>query len=251
MLEQKTLASQATDYIERLIIEGRLEKGSALPSQAELAAQLGVSRLVIREATKTLEARGLIRAQQGKRLVVAEVSAAPIRHFFELALRRDADAAIELVEARKAIEVHTARLAARHATREDTAELAERLDQLSRAQKLEEFVEADIAFHAALARMSGNSILAELVSALEEPLRASRVKSVEGRFKRGSSLEPSVAEHRAIYEAVAANDPAAAAAAMEEHLDKALVDLLASAGKRRNRASRPARPRTKAPTRRR
>jgi GntR family transcriptional regulator, transcriptional repressor for pyruvate dehydrogenase complex len=235
MLEQKTLASQATDYLERLIVEGKLEEGSPLPSQAELAAQLGVSRLVIREATKTLEARGLIRAQQGKRLVVAGVSVAPLQHFFELALRRDADAAVELVEARKAIEVHNARLAAQHATDEDVAELADRLEQLARAEKLEEFVEADIAFHAALARMSRNSILAELVTALEEPLRASRVKSVEGAYKRGASLEPSVAEHRAIYEAVAAQDPSGAAGAMEQHLDKALVDLLASTAQRRNK----------------
>jgi DNA-binding FadR family transcriptional regulator len=57
MLEQKTLATQATEYLETLIIEGKLDEGSALPSQAELAARLGVSRLVIREATKTLEAR--------------------------------------------------------------------------------------------------------------------------------------------------------------------------------------------------
>src|SRR5438105_2970182 len=71
MLEQKTLATQATEYLETLIIEGGLEEGAALPPQAEIAARLGVSRLVVREATKTLEARGLIKAQQGKRLVVA------------------------------------------------------------------------------------------------------------------------------------------------------------------------------------
>src|SRR6266700_1620400 len=176
MLEQKTLATQATEYLESLIIEGGLEEGAALPSQAEIAARLGVSRLVVREATKTLEARGLIKAQQGKRLVVAAISSAPLRHFFELALRRDADAAVELVEARKAIEVHTARLAAQHATEGDIDAPASCLGQLGKAETLEDFVEADIRFHAVLAKTSRNSILAELVTALEEPLRASRVK---------------------------------------------------------------------------
>jgi GntR family transcriptional repressor for pyruvate dehydrogenase complex len=233
MLEQKTLASQATEYLETLIIEGKLDEGSALPSQAELAARLGVSRLVIREATKTLEARGLIKAQQGKRLVVAPISVAPLRHFFELALRRDADAAVQLVEARKAIEVHTARLAARHATADDLATLGACVERLAQAQTLEDFVEADIAFHAALARISRNSILAELVTALEEPLRASRVKSVEGAQERGSSLEPSVQAHRAIFDAVAAHDPEQAAAAMDTHLSEALVDLLAAAQARK------------------
>ncbi|MDX6516352.1 MAG: hypothetical protein QOH73_2018 [Gaiellaceae bacterium] len=234
MLEQKTLATQATEYLETLIIEGKLDEGSALPSQAELAARLGVSRLVIREATKTLEARGLIKAQQGKRLVVAAISGAPLRHFFELALRRDADAAVQLVEARKAIEVHTARLAARHATADDLATLRACVERLAQAQTLEDFVEADIAFHAALARMSRNSILAELVTALEEPLRASRVKSVEGAQKRGSSLEPSVQAHRAIFDGVAAHDPEQAAAAMDRHLSEALVDLLAAAKARKD-----------------
>jgi DNA-binding FadR family transcriptional regulator len=228
VIEQRTLTDQATEYLETLIVEGGLEAGAPLPSQAELAARLGVSRLVVREATKTLEARGLIRAQQGKRLVVAGVSSAPLRHFFELALRRGADAAVELVEARKAIEVHTARLAAQHATEEDIAALADRLAQLARAEELDEFVEADIAFHAELARTSRNSILAELVTALEEPLRASRVKSVQGARKRGVSLEGSVEAHRAVFEAVSARDAEGAAAAMERHLTDALVDLLAT-----------------------
>jgi DNA-binding FadR family transcriptional regulator len=229
MLEQKTLAAQATEYLESLIIEGGLEEGAPLPSQAEIAARLGVSRLVVREATKTLEARGLIKAQQGKRLVVAPIGVAPLRHFFELALRRDADAAVELVEARKAIEVHTARLAAQHATPEDLAALAACLDRLAAADELDGFVEADIRFHAVLAQTSRNSILAELVTALEEPLRASRMKSVQGALTRGTSLEYSVNAHRAIYAGVAAGDPDEAAAAMERHLDEALVDLLASA----------------------
>jgi GntR family transcriptional regulator, transcriptional repressor for pyruvate dehydrogenase complex len=232
MLEQKTLATQATEYLERLIVEGGLEEGAALPSQAEIAAQLGVSRLVVREATKTLEARGLIKAQQGKRLVVAAISSAPLRHFFELALRRDADAAVELVEARKAIEVHTARLAAQHATDADVEALAGCLEGLGKAETLEDFVEADIGFHAVLAKTSRNSILAELVTALEEPLRASRVKSVQGALKRGASLESSVDAHRAIHAAVSARDPEAAAAAMTRHLNEALVDLLASAKQR-------------------
>jgi DNA-binding FadR family transcriptional regulator len=235
MLEQKTLATQATEYLETLIIEGRLEAGAALPSQAELAATLGVSRLVVREATKTLEARGLIKAQQGKRLVVAEMSVAPLRHFFELALRRDADAAVELVEARKAIEVHTARLAAQHATEEDMESLAGCIEQLAQAETLEDFVEADIAFHAMLASVSRNSILAELVTALEEPLRASRVRSVQGVLERGASLESSVDEHRAIQNAVVAHDPEEAAAAMNRHLNEALVDLLATAKQRKSR----------------
>jgi GntR family transcriptional repressor for pyruvate dehydrogenase complex len=229
MLEQKTLAAQATEYLESLIIEGGLAEGAALPSQAEIAARLGVSRLVVREATKTLEARGLIKAQQGKRLVVAPISVAPLRHFFELALRRDADAAVQLVEARKAIEVHTARLAAQHATADDLAALVSCLEQLSAAVALDDFVEADIRFHAALAKMSRNSILAELVTALEEPLRASRAKSVQGALKRGVSLESSVDAHRAIHAAVAAHDPEEAAAAMNHHLNEALIDLLASA----------------------
>jgi DNA-binding FadR family transcriptional regulator len=228
MIEQRTLATQATEYLETLIIEGGLEPGSPLPSQAELAARLGVSRLVVREATKTLEARGLISAKQGKRLVVADVSATPLRHFFQLALRRDADAAVELVEARKAIEVHTARLAAQKATDEDVAALGARLETLAGTEELDAFVEADIGFHAELARISRNSILAELVTALEEPLRASRVKSVQGAWARGTSLDGSVAAHRAIFDAVSARDADGAAAAMERHLNDALVDLLAT-----------------------
>src|SRR5260370_38701055 len=80
---RSTLTDKAVDFLESYIVDQALHAGALLPSQGALAEQLGVSRLVIREATRTLEARGLLTTAQGKRLVLADPSSAalsPLRH---------------------------------------------------------------------------------------------------------------------------------------------------------------------------
>src|SRR5919201_4391642 len=104
--------------LEDLIFDS-FEPGDVLPSEGKLAEALGVSRLTVREATRALEARGLLDIAKGRRPRVAAHNSALVGDFFKIAVRRDPRALLDLLEVRKALEVHIAVLAARRATASD------------------------------------------------------------------------------------------------------------------------------------
>jgi GntR family transcriptional repressor for pyruvate dehydrogenase complex len=204
----------ALDALERIVLDD-LKPGDRLPSEAELAGALGVSRLTVREAMRALEARGLVASHKGRRPIVRTPNGDLAGDFFRTAIRRDPSALFELLELRLAIEVHSAHAAAlgcsRAAVRELEAAVAamEALEDEPRAQ--EAFHDADVRFHDALAAATGNAMLVE-------PLRTSRRRSWQGRVRDGRPLRPVVEAHRTILDAVVAQDPAAAADAMRAHL---------------------------------
>ena len=111
----ETDTTSVTDAIVRRLedlVLGELEPGAELPSEPELAAQFQVSRLTVREAVRSLQARGLVETRHGRRAVVAHPNAAPIGGFFTAAVRRDPRQLLDLLEVRRALEVHIASLAA-------------------------------------------------------------------------------------------------------------------------------------------
>ncbi|HUT20164.1 MAG TPA: winged helix-turn-helix domain-containing protein, partial [Anaerolineae bacterium] len=69
-LERGTIREQIESALEEAILSGSLKPGEELPSEAQLASELGVSRIVVREAMKTLQAHGLVKVAQGKRISV-------------------------------------------------------------------------------------------------------------------------------------------------------------------------------------
>jgi len=99
------------------LVLGELEPGDELPSEADLAATFQVSRLTVREAARTLQARGLLETRHGRRTMVARPSAAPIGGWFTAAVRRDPRQLLDLLEVRRALEVQIASLAAAQAGR--------------------------------------------------------------------------------------------------------------------------------------
>jgi GntR family transcriptional repressor for pyruvate dehydrogenase complex len=225
-----TLTDQAVELLESLILDQALPPGALLPSQGALAEQLGVSRLVIREATRTLEARGLLETAQGRRLAVAAPSPDALSHLLDLAIRRDSDALLDLIDVRLAIEVHVARLAAGRATADeiDPMEAAIVAMEELRSDDLDSLVAVDLDFHFGLVRAAGNDLLRLLVEALVEPLRVSRRQSFRGLRNRGLEIGFVVSAHRCILDAVRAHDPERAAQAMAEHLRETLADLRAA-----------------------
>src|SRR5207253_4686462 len=106
-----SIVDSVIEQLEALIFGG-LEPGEALPSEGKLAQALGVSRLTVREATRALEARGLLEIRQGRRPTVAAPNGTLVGEFFKIAVRRDTRALLELLDVRRALEVHIAALAA-------------------------------------------------------------------------------------------------------------------------------------------
>ncbi|KAA9105092.1 FadR/GntR family transcriptional regulator [Microbacterium rhizomatis] len=223
---QRTATAVVVDHLERVILESGLEPGDDLPSEADIAAELGLSRLTVREAIRTLVARGLVDVRQGRRATVAHASAEPLRAFFSAAVRRDPRGLLELLEVRFAIEVSASSLAARHATRADRESLANALAAMREAgADADAFNAADVHFHAVIASASGNRMFDLLVEGMEEPLHASRVASLSGFLAEGRVLDDLVAQHEEIYAAINARTPRAAGEAMRRHLTQTRHDL--------------------------
>lgn len=213
-------------YVETLIFDGVLQPGDQLPSEADLAEELGISRLTVREGIRTFQARGLVNINHGRRATLAHPNAAPLRDFFSASVRRDASGLLELLEVRMAVEAHAASLAALHATQADLAALELALTYMKySATDVESFNDADVRFHAALARASGNKMLGLIVEGMEEPLRSGRMASISGHCASHQDLQDLISQHAKIYEYVVARNSKAAAAAMARHLSETRKDL--------------------------
>jgi GntR family transcriptional regulator, transcriptional repressor for pyruvate dehydrogenase complex len=210
---------------------GDLEPGAALPSEAEIASGLGVSRLTVREAIKGLQARGLVEIRRGRRPTVAFPNARPIGDFLTAMIRHDPRQLLDLLEVRLALEVQTATLAATRANRAsiDAMELAlEDMRRNSSESDPDAIHAADIRFHVALAGASGNQLLSFLIEAMETPLHASRMQSLRGHLVRGGTVGDVIEQHERILERVIKRDAKGAGAAMKEHLAQTARDLRAA-----------------------
>jgi GntR family transcriptional regulator, transcriptional repressor for pyruvate dehydrogenase complex len=230
-------ASVVDAVIERLegLIFDSLEPGETLPSEGQLAQTLGVSRLSVREATRSLEARGLLEIRQGRRPRVAAPNGSLVGDFFQTAVRRDPRALLDLLEVRRALEVHIAALAARRASKGNIADMEMSIAAMRNgADDFRAFHAADLRFHENLAGASGNRLLVFLIEAFAEPLRESRLRSFAGHQARGGGIEDVIQQHETILDAVKASNPKAAAQAMRDHLKQTEQDLRALLRERRN-----------------
>jgi GntR family transcriptional repressor for pyruvate dehydrogenase complex len=226
-LADKSLLDSVIERLENLVFD-RLQPGDTLPSEGKLAQALGVSRLTVREATRTLQARGLLEISQGRRPVVMAPNGTLAGDFFQTAVRRDPRSLLDLLDVRRALEVDIARLAAKRAGQGDIADLEMSIAAMRSASgDPEAFHAADVRFHENLAAASGNGLFIFLIEALAEPLRQSRLHSFAGHLARGGDVDDVVQQHQAVLDAVSARNPKAAEQAMRRHLRQTEEDLRA------------------------
>jgi DNA-binding FadR family transcriptional regulator len=223
-------ADAVAEQLLQLVLDGTFAVGSALPSEAELAARFGVSRLTVREAIRSLVSTRVIRVQQGRSSIVNPVSQwSPLDgRLLAARSRADADPLMLprlLLEARRAVEVAIAELAAQRrsdAHLERLAEVHEEMVQAHQRGDVAGAAEADMAFHGVLFEAAGNVFL----DALFEPL-----SSVLLTLRRETSSVPEIRDHAlryhaALLAAVTAGDAAAARETMREHLVQTEDDLV-------------------------
>jgi DNA-binding FadR family transcriptional regulator len=206
-----------------LILGGHLAVGDRLPSERQLAARFGVSRPTIREALSALESRGLVETRMGSGTFVADREAldeAPA------ALLDDSPA--EFMEARLVLEVAIARLAARRAVSgadrlEEVRVSVEALERTANPEVLPADLDRD--FHRAVARLTGNDYLIELVEPMWDTMGQALFTTLGRRSWSADDTRRTATEHRAIYEALRAGDPGLAAFAMERHVRALMAKL--------------------------
>jgi DNA-binding FadR family transcriptional regulator len=214
------------EQILKLIAELRLQPGDRMPTENDLAARLGTSRTVVREAVKILSAIGRVRAQKGRGLYVADdegmLGSSRWEGFF---LPTDLDHVYTLFEFRRVQETAASRLAATRATPAELRAIeaaAETCRQGHVTGKSALFDRGDDDFHLGIATASHNPFL---VAAVREARRLQRQSSTIGLHGTvGGHAEEAIEEHAAIYQAIRDGDPEAAARAAAVHLDKTLED---------------------------
>jgi GntR family transcriptional regulator, transcriptional repressor for pyruvate dehydrogenase complex len=213
------------EQILQLIAEFALVPGDRLPTEIELAAQLGASRTVVREAVKILSATGRVSAQKGRGLYVADgESVLGATRFGGFFLPTNLDHIFMLFEFRRVQEAEASRLAASRASPSELR-VIETAVQTCRhgfhAGDKAEFEAGDDDFHLGVAAASHNFFL---VAAVREARRLQRQSSVIGIRGVGGHAAEAVEEHDAIYRAIQSGKPEEATAATFMHLDNTLKD---------------------------
>ncbi|GII81694.1 GntR family transcriptional regulator [Sphaerisporangium rufum] len=216
----------AAEEVLNLIARLRLRPGDRMPTENDLARQLGTSRTVVREAVKILSALGRVRAQKGRGLYVADdegmLGTGRWASFF---LPTDLDHVYMLFEFRRAQEMETSRLAARRATPAELGaiEKAAALCRQGHETGREElFNDGDDAFHTSIADASHNMFLQVAVREARRLQAQSNLIGLSGSL--GGHVAKAIEEHEAIFQAIRAGDPEAAAQAAATHIDNTLDD---------------------------
>jgi GntR family transcriptional repressor for pyruvate dehydrogenase complex len=209
--------------LEELIIGQHIRVGDRLPSERELAATLGVSRNVIREATKLLQERGLVSVQSGSGVYVTASEADILSRSVRLYVRRQQVTIAQVYEARCMLEFQNVRLAAQRATAGDIAALADCLKRSrDNIHNSDLFTQLDVEFHRLLAAASQNPVMPLLLETIMDALHAQC--RLTGQLP--GAQENAYHYHCIIFEAIKARDSEAAYQAISDHLQDAWNWLL-------------------------
>lgn len=212
------------EQIQEHILNKHLLKGEKLPGERELAEQFKVSRIVIREALRTVSATGLIEVRHGVGSFVKQDFPGLLSRSLKLFLVTKKTSLLNLLEIRKILEVHASILACRNATPRDLTVLRRQIEKMKRkASSGKGWKEGeDFDFHLAIAYASKNHFLAVILDAILD-------LSKEGRYATLGLVGDAnyyFVEHNAMYEAIKTKDENKISRIMERHFEEAAEDIV-------------------------
>ena len=202
-LSRRALYQDVAERLRQQIYARELQPGGWI-DEMKLAAEYGISRTPMREALKVLATEGLVTMKLRRGAYVTEVSREDVEQVYHLLALLESDAAASV--AATATQAQRAELAALHARLE------------AQVRRRDEFFATNEQFHLALLQMAGNRWALQAVLDLRKVMKLNRHHSL---FKRGR-LADSLQEHRALMQAIAARDAAAAASLMKAHFANGL-----------------------------
>ena len=202
-LSRRALYQDVAERLREQIFARALEPGSWI-DEMKLCAEYGISRTPLREALKVLAVEGLVTMKVGRGAYVTEMSREDVAQVYRLLSLLEADAAAQV---------------ATSASDEDIAELRTlhaRLEKQTRQRAA--FFATNEAFHRRLLALARNRWREQIVADLRKVMKLNRHHSL---FKQGRVAE-SLAEHRAVMDAIEARDAEATARLMREHFQRGL-----------------------------
>ena len=209
----QTLVSICHAELERLILDGELERGARI-NELALAAHAQSRRGPLREACRSLVQAGLLESHANRGFFVRKLVQKEV---------------VDLYDVRAGLMRLAGGLIAQRASARDIARLrgmVEAMDAACARSDFEGFQQLNVDFHGALVAMSGNGRLMDLYRGLVKELQLYRRRGLMS----ASAMKASSREHRAIVEAIASHDAERAAATMENHILQGKARFLAVAG---------------------
>jgi DNA-binding FadR family transcriptional regulator len=222
----KNVHGNTVDHLGAAIVAGRYAVGASIPPEPLLGEELGVSRTVVREAVKSLVARGLV--STGPKVGTRVLSSEHWNWFDPDVVAWQAKAGLtreflrDLQDLRRVVEPAAVRMAAERATARDIAEIEAAYQGMRHAvEEGGDYVMHDLRFHQGLLRACGNRMIVQMSKAIGALLRT----SFEISTSRKDGPRSSLPMHRAVLDAVIARQPAKAERAILVLIDSAREDI--------------------------
>lgn len=211
--------------IRHIVVDNLLPSDGRLPTERQLAAELGSGRRVVRRALDQLEAEGLIWRKQGKGTFAGQPPDPTEALAAEIVAEVDP---LSAMEARLCIEPALAELCALRATAADVARLRQLAERTHDAQEADAAELWDGALHRAIARIAGNRVMLTAFTLIDEVRMGEDWQMKRHRARNATRRKLYDAQHKRIIDAIDARDGTAAADAMREHLTALFNNLKTS-----------------------
>lgn len=221
-----SLVQQTIQHVNDYIRDKGLKVGDSLPGEGAFAAELNVSKAVMREAFGALAALRVIDVANGRRARIAAIDGSVLANSLDHAVSTDQINIADIWDVRRTLEARTAALAAQHRTEAE----ADRIVELARLMERDvadrpTMTTHDLAFHEAIAQASHNPLFLQIVRSFAPLMRIAVPAAWNTRLAQ-EDQKTIIARHHAIAHAIKAGDIEGAEAAMNAHFDVSIGDVL-------------------------
>ncbi len=219
-IKRTSLQTEIIRYIQDYIEENHLSAGDRLPSQEQLIRMMGVSRTSLREAMKILEARGILKAQNGKGIYISEEKDSAMLPLLDFA--REKEQLLDTLEVRKILEKEILRLVIHRATPEELQELGKITSVLmEKFRKGQQQTAEDKQFHYMIYRLAHNQVMSQLILSISSAMD----RFWEFPLAMEDPFRESLPLHEKLYQAICEKNVRKAQAINEKLLDAVYRDI--------------------------
>jgi DNA-binding FadR family transcriptional regulator len=214
----RSLTVQLDETLTERIRQGVYLPGAKLPTEADIAAEFGVSRTVVREAISRLQAGGAIERRHGVGTFVVDI--APLQFEIDETTKVTLRDILAMLELRIGLEVEAAGLAAARRSDAQVAEMEEILDRFDRNwQASTDTVEPDFDFHVKIAQATGNRYFVDVMSRLgTATIPRLRLPQSASDPNYSHYMETIRRQHQGVFGAIRRREPDTARLMMRLHL---------------------------------
>ena len=215
------IADAVANDLELRILEGSLKPGDRLPAERTLAIELGVSRPSLREAIQKLVAKGLLSTRHGGGTVVTDRLQATFSDPWQEMLRGHPLLRSDMLEFRHMLEGEAAQLAAERATDMDLERIATafaKMESAYDADDMQDCIDADVAFHQAIAEASHNAMIGHVSASLMRVVHGHVSDNLIHLHASPNHWAQIRAQHRAIWDAIRSREPGNSKRVAQDHI---------------------------------